>query len=89
MFTDIFLESINILLKFDHNIYSIIYLSVFVSVTAILISSFISLPIASILVTKDIYLKNVLIIIINSLMSVPPVVVGLLLYLLLLNINLK
>ena len=83
MFTDIFLESINILLKFDRDIYSIIYLSVFVSVTAILISSFISLPIASILVTKDIYLKNIVIIIINSLMSVPPVVVGLVLYLLL------
>ena len=83
MFIDTFLESINILFTFDREIYRIIYLSLFVSITAILVSSAISLPIVLILVIKDFFLKKLIIIIINSLMSIPPVVVGLVLYLLL------
>jgi len=58
MFIDTFLESINILFTFDREIYRIIYLSLFVSITAILVSSAISFPIVLILVIKDFFLKK-------------------------------
>ena len=61
----------------------IIVLSLKVSLTALIISCMISLPLASYLSIKDFFGKALIIIILNSFMALPPVVVGLFLYLLL------
>ena len=61
----------------------IILLSLKVSLTALIISCAISLPLASYLSIKNFFGKSLIIIILNSFMALPPVVVGLFLYLLL------
>ena len=61
----------------------IIVLSLKVSLTALIISCMISLPLASYLSIKNFFGKSLIIIILNSFMALPPVVVGLFLYLLL------
>ena len=61
----------------------IIALSLKVSLTALIISCMISLPLASYLSIKNFFGKSLIIIILNSFMALPPVVVGLFLYLLL------
>ena len=61
----------------------IIVLSLKVSLTALIISCMISLPLASYLSIKDFFGKALIIIILNSFMALPPVAVGLFLYLLL------
>jgi len=61
----------------------IIVLSLKVSLTALIISCMISLPLASYLSIKNFFGKSLIIITLNSFMALPPVVVGLFLYLLL------
>lgn len=63
----------------------IILISLQVSITAIFISFLISIPIASLLSMKRFYGKSLVIIIINTLMALPPVVVGLFLYIIFSN----
>ena len=71
------------LISLDHNVIEIIILSLQVSLFAIFISCIISMPLAAFLSSNNFLGKEVIIIIINALMSLPPVVVGLFLYLIL------
>ena len=68
---------------FDPYMMDIIILSLGVSFSALIISMIFSLIVASLLSIYDFIWKNILIIIINSLMSIPPVAVGLFFYILL------
>ena len=68
---------------FDPYMMDIIILSLGVSFSALIISMIFSLIVASLLSIYDFIGKNILIIIINSLMSIPPVAVGLFFYILL------
>ena len=80
---EIFVRSVKLILTFDPLLFEIIILSLKVSFSALITSSFFALIIGYILALKKFFLKNILIIIFNSLMGIPPVVVGLIVYFLL------
>ena len=77
---DIFISSIGLILNLNGHLFEIIFLSLKVSFVALAISSFIAIILGYILALKRFYLKNFLIIIFNSFMGIPPVVVGLIVY---------
>lgn len=60
-----------------------VLLSLRVSTSAVIIAIVLALPIAAIIATTNFFGKKLIIIILNTLMGLPPVVVGLLIYLLL------
>lgn len=70
-------EAFHLLITFDKEIYSIIILSIFVSLTSTLISSIIATPIGLYLGIKKFKLKKYFTRFIYTFMSLPPVVVGL------------
>ena len=80
-FFQIFSKAINLILEADSDLFEIIFLSLKVSLTALFFSCLIGLPIASLCVIKCFFGRNILIILLNSLMGLPPVLVGLVLYL--------
>tara|TARA_Y100000590_G_scaffold112054_1_gene127763 strand:+ start:198 stop:887 length:690 start_codon:yes stop_codon:yes gene_type:complete len=77
---EIILNALNLIISADTLLYEIIWLSLRVSIIALFISSIVAVIIGYILAIKSFYLKNLILIIINSLMGIPPVVVGLLVY---------
>ncbi|MGC8911293.1 MAG: ABC transporter permease [Nitrososphaeria archaeon] len=78
----------NILQLFlDSEILSITLLSFQVSCTAVLIASIVAIPMGTVLGLKDFRGKQIIITLVNTLMGLPPVVVGLILYLLLSNVG--
>ena len=82
-FLEIFFSSIKLILTLDPLLFEIIILSLKVSLTALIVSSFFAVIIGYILALKNFFFKNILIIVFNSLMGIPPVVVGLIVYFLL------
>ena len=82
-FLEIFFSSIKLILTLDPLLFEIIILSLKVSFTALIVSSFFAVIIGYILALKKFFFKNILIIVFNSLMGIPPVVVGLIVYFLL------
>ncbi len=80
---EVFTNSVKLILTLDPLLFDIIILSLKVSFLALIISSFFALIIGYLLALKKFYLKNIIIIIFNSLMGIPPVVVGLIVYFLL------
>ena len=77
---DALTESIKLILSFDRNLYEIIFLSLKVSIIALFISTFLGLPIAGLLASTNFFGKKSIIVFFNSMMALPPVFVGLLLY---------
>ena len=77
---EIILNAIKLIISADRLLYEVIFLSLKVSLIALLISSIIAIIIGYILALKNFYFKNILLVFINSLMGIPPVVVGLLVY---------
>ena len=75
-------QSINLIFSFDQNLYEIIFLSLKVSLNALLFSTIIALPLSAFVAVKNFYGKKVLKLFFNSLMALPPVFVGLILYIL-------
>ena len=82
-FFEIILNSLKLIFAFDPILYNIIFLSLKVSFSALIISSSIALIVGYILALNDFYFKNSIIVILNALMGIPPVVVGLIVYFLL------
>jgi tungstate transport system permease protein len=80
---EIFSSSVKLILTLDPMLFEIIILSLKVSFSALIISSFFAIIIGYFLALKKFYLKNIIIIMFNSLMGIPPVVVGLIVYFLL------
>jgi len=80
---EIFSSSVKLILTLDPLLFEIIILSLKVSFSALIISSFFAIIIGYLLALRKFYLKNIIIIIFNSLMGIPPVVVGLIVYFLL------
>ena len=77
---DALTESIKLILSFDRNLYEIIFLSLKVSIIALFISTLLGLPIAGLLASTNFFGKKSIIVFFNSMMALPPVFVGLLLY---------
>ncbi len=82
-FSQILIDSINLIFNLNHEYVNIILTSMIVSFFAIILSLFLSLPIAAFLSIANFKGKSLILIMFNSLMALPPVVVGLILYLLL------
>ena len=76
-----FYEASNLIISLDSSLIEIISLSLFVSLSAVIIACIISFPIGSFLAMKRFYGREIIIIIVNAFMGLPPVVVGLFLYL--------
>ena len=80
---EILFKSVKLIFTLDPILFEIIILSLKVSFTALIISSFFGVIAGYLVALKTFYLKKALIIIFNSLMGIPPVVVGLIVYFLL------
>ena len=76
-------DSLSIIMRLDYEYIEIVVTSLTVSLFSIFFSFVISMPIAALLSMSEFKGKSLVIVIINSLMALPPVVVGLILYLLL------
>ncbi|MBS7643004.1 ABC transporter permease [Candidatus Bathyarchaeota archaeon] len=77
------IKALWLLISLDPEVYSIMFLSLRVSGLAVLIGAALSIPCGATIALRDFQGKRFLMSIINALMGLPPVVVGLLVYLLL------
>jgi tungstate transport system permease protein len=84
-FIDAFITAFKLLISFDSEIYGIVFLSVKISAISIGISGLIGIPLGLLISLKKFIGKSLLINIINTFMGIPPVVVGLVVYMLLSN----
>jgi len=75
--------ALKLILALDPGLLRIVQLSLFVSVTATLAASLLGLPLGALLATHVFRARHALIILCNALLGLPPVVVGLVVYLLL------
>jgi len=78
---DIITQSLLNIVRLDDSFVQIIFLSLYVSIIATIFSTILSIILSSYIATNNFIGKKVTIIFFNSLMSLPPVVVGLILYL--------
>ena len=77
---EIFTNSILLIITLDNELWDIILLSLFVSFTALNIASLLGFIVGYYFAIYNFYFKKIILIIINSLMGIPPVVVGLIVY---------
>ena len=77
---EIFTNSILLIITLDNELWDIILLSLFVSFTALIIASLFGFIVGYYFAIYNFYFKKIILIIINSLMGIPPVVVGLIVY---------
>lgn len=76
-------EALNLLMSFDKEVYEIIMLSLYVSLTSTFVSTIFAVPIGVILGSVDFIGKKIIIRVIYTFMSMPPVIAGLVVFLLL------
>ncbi len=73
-------KAFELILTFDKDLYEIIFLSLKVSTIALIFSIILGLPISAFVATNNFVGKKLVKILFNSLMALPPVFVGLILY---------
>ena len=82
---NIILEALNraldLVLNFDESLIEILFLSLKVSGTSLLLSCIIGLPLGTFLAIKSFWGRDSVLVIFNTMMGLPPVVVGLVVYL--------
>ena len=76
-------EGLRRVLELDLELWHIVFLSLQVSLSAVLIATALGLPLGAVLAVARFPGRRVIIVLLNALMGLPPVVVGLLVYLLL------
>jgi len=84
-FVEAFKRAIDLLLSLDPELYGIIGLSLRISIVATAISTAIGIPVGAAIGLHRFWGKQALINVINTLMGMPPVVIGLFVYILLSN----
>ena len=77
------LDALHLIVTFDTDLLEIVFLSLKVTVSAVIIASIIGLPLGAWLVVNRFRYRRFTISVLNALMGLPPVVVGLFVYLLL------
>ena len=77
---EIIIKALELILTFDKDLYEIIFLSLKVSTIALVFSIILGLPISALVATNNFVGKKIVKILFNSLMALPPVFVGLILY---------
>jgi tungstate transport system permease protein len=75
-----FVEAFRLIFAFDRDVFSAVFISLQVSLIAIVLSAVISLPLGFIIATRNFAGKRLTITLLNTLMAVPTVVVGLIVY---------
>ena len=80
IYWDSIFTAFNLIISIDTGLYRIFYLSIKVTLTALFISCIIGLPLGTLLAIQKFPGRPIILSIINALMSVPPVVVGLIVY---------
>ena len=80
IYLDSFFTAFHLISQFDSDLYAILFLSMRVTMTALIISALIGLPLGTFLATNKFYGRTLIVSIVNSMMSLPPVVIGLLVY---------
>jgi len=75
------IEAFGLLAGFDPQLYAIIALSLQVSLTAVVIAAVVALPLGAAIAVTRFRGRRALIVVLNALMGLPPVVVGLVVYL--------
>ena len=83
---EIFKEAIKLLATFDKEIYEIVFLSMIVSFSSTFISTIIAVPLGILLGNIEFPFKRVVVRILYTTMSLPPVIVGLVVFLILLSL---
>lgn len=84
-FAEAFAQAFALLMSFDPDLREVVFLSLQVSLSAVLVAAVIGLPLGAFLAVARFPGRKLLIIAITALMGLPPVVVGLVVYLLLSN----
>lgn len=79
-FIDSIISSLNLIFNFDAELFLVVFTSLIISVVAVLVASIISLPFSIIVALNQFPGKKLLMTFLNTLMALPTVVVGLLLY---------
>jgi tungstate transport system permease protein len=74
-------QALALIASLDSDLIEIIGLSLRVSLTAVLLAALVGLPLGALLATRAFPGRGVLIVLVNTLMGLPPVVVGLFVYL--------
>ena len=77
---EIIIKAFELIFTFDKDLYEIIFLSLKVSTIALVFSIILGLPISAFVATNNFVGKKIVKILFNSLMALPPVFVGLILY---------
>lgn len=80
-----FALAFHLVFSFDRDLLEIVLLSLKVSLSAVSIAALIGLPLGAFIAIGRFRARSVLLLLVNSLMGLPPVVVGLLVYLLISN----
>lgn len=80
-----FMDAFYLLLSLDADLYEIIHLSLYVSITAVLIACLVGIPFGALLAITRFPGRSAVNVLLNAMMGLPPVVVGLILYMLLSN----
>ena len=82
-FVEAFRLAFNLIITLDTNILEIVLLSLKVSLVALILACLVGFSLGSILAVSKFFGRGIVLIIINSFMALPPVVVGLAVYMLL------
>ncbi|MCB1805111.1 MAG: ABC transporter permease, partial [Candidatus Competibacteraceae bacterium] len=83
MFSEALLASVQLILAFDQELVAIVVLSLQVSLLAVALAALIGLPLGALVAVFRFPGRGLLVALLNALMGLPPVVVGLVVYLLL------
>ena len=84
-FTAAIVEALRLIAAFDANLAEIVGLSLQVSIAATVLATLIGLPLGALIAIANFRGRSVVILLVNALMGLPPVVVGLIVYLMLSN----
>jgi tungstate transport system permease protein len=76
-----FKQSFDLVLMLDRDLFEILFLSLKVSFISLFFSCLIGLPLGTFLAIKNFWFRDNILIVFNTLMGLPPVVVGLIVYL--------
>ena len=82
-FSEAFASALQLILSADPTLWGIVGLSLQVSLTAVFFAALVGIPLGALLAIKKFWGRPVLIVLVNALMGLPPVVVGLCVYLML------
>jgi tungstate transport system permease protein len=82
-FSEAFASALQLILSADPTLWGIVGLSLQVSLTAVFFAALVGIPMGALLAIKKFWGRPVLIVLVNALMGLPPVVVGLCVYLML------